>query len=161
MLKLNKVILAGNLGAEPDIRTMQSGDKVANLSVATAESWKDKSTGEWKEATEWHRVAVFNQASIGFIEKHLKKGDPVYIEGKLETRSYDKDGETRYTTEVVVRNYGGEIQLNRKFENAGNGSGQSSGRDDRQNDRGRGRDEMEDEIPFDRSRRDSGPAPRR
>jgi len=108
---INKVIIVGNLGADPDIRTMQaSGGKVCNLSVATSESWKDKTSGEWKEKTEWHRVVVFNEALIGRAERGLKKGSKVYIEGQLETRKYtDKTGAEKYTTEVVIRPYRGEL----------------------------------------------------
>jgi single-strand DNA-binding protein len=108
---INKVIIVGNLGADPDIRTMQaSGGKVCNLSIATSESWKDKTSGEWKEKTEWHRVVVFNEALIGRAERGLKKGSKVYIEGQLETRKYtDKNGQEKYTTEVVIRPYRGEL----------------------------------------------------
>lgn len=159
MLSLNKVQLAGNVGEDPSIKTMQSGDRVANLSIATKESWKDKESGEWKEKTEWSRVVVFNQASVNFVEKHVKKGSQVYVEGKLETRSYESNGEKKYTTEVVVRPYGGEVQLIDKFESAnnggGNGRGQSSDRDYSRRDVG------EDEIPFNGRRGQSGPAPRR
>jgi single-strand DNA-binding protein len=109
---VNKVILVGNLGNDPDIRTMQSGDKVCNLSIATSESWKDKTSGEKKERTEWHRVVIFNQGILGIAERFLKKGSKVYIEGQLETRKYtDKDGQEKYTTEVVLRPYRGELTL--------------------------------------------------
>src|SRR5665213_922679 len=111
MLTLSKTTLAGRLGADPDIRTMQSGDKVANLTVATSESWKDKDSGEWKERTEWHRVVLFNQQAIKFAEKHFVKGSQVYIEGQNETRKYEKDGRDSYTTEVVVRPFSGSVQL--------------------------------------------------
>lgn len=112
MSSVNKALIIGNLGKDPDIRTLQaSGNKVANLSVATSESWKDKASGEWQERTEWHKVVVFNEAMIRRLEK-ASKGDKVYIEGKIETRKYtDKDGADKYTTEIVVRPYGGEVVL--------------------------------------------------
>ncbi len=108
---VNKVILIGNLGADPDIRTMQSGDKVVNLSVATSESWKDKVTGERKDKTEWHRVVIFNKGLINICERYLKKGSKVYIEGQIETRSWEQNGEKKYTTEIVLRPYRGELTM--------------------------------------------------
>lgn len=112
MRSINKVILIGNLGSDPDVRTMQSGDKVANLRVATSESWKDKNTGELKEKTEWHNVVVFNQNIISFVESYASKGEKVYIEGQLETRKWtDQSGQDRYTTEIVLRPYVGELIL--------------------------------------------------
>ena len=109
---VNKVILVGNLGNDPDIRSFQNGGRVANLSLATSESWKDKATGEKKERTQWHRVVVFNEGLIGVIERFVKKGSKLYIEGQLETRKYqDKDGVDKYTTEVVLRPYRGEMTL--------------------------------------------------
>lgn len=115
---VNRVILVGNLGDNPDIRTMQSGDKVANLSIATSESWKDKSTGERKEKTEWHRIIVFNKGLLNVCEDYLKKGSKVYIEGQLETRSWEQDGQKKYTTEIVLRPYRSElVMLGSKREN--------------------------------------------
>lgn len=108
---INKVILVGNLGNEPEIRTFQNGGRVANLSLATSESWKDKATGERKEKTEWHRVVLFNTGLVDLAEKYLHKGSKIYIEGKLETRSYEQNGEKKYTTEVVLRPYSGELQM--------------------------------------------------
>lgn len=109
---VNKVILVGNLGKDPEIRSMQSGDRVCNLSIATGESWKDKATGERKEKTEWHRVVVFNQNIINVCENYLKKGAKVYLEGQLETRKWtDKDGSEKYSTEVVLRPYRGELTM--------------------------------------------------
>jgi len=106
----NRVILVGNLGNDPDIRTFSSGDKVANISVATSERWKDKNSGERSEKTEWHRVSVFgNLADI--CEQYLKKGSKVYIEGKLETRSWEQDGQKKYATEVIVRGFGGTLTM--------------------------------------------------
>lgn len=107
---INKVILVGNLGRAPEIRSMQSGDKVCNLSIATSESWKDKGNGERKEKTEWHRVVIFNQGLVKVAESYLKKGAKVYIEGQLETRKWtDKDGVEKYSTEVVLRPFRSEL----------------------------------------------------
>jgi single-strand DNA-binding protein len=111
MSSLNKVQIIGNVGKDPEIRTMSSGDKVANVTVATSEKWKDKTTGEKKEKTEWHRVTVWNQGIIGVIEQYLKKGDKVYFEGQLETRKWEKDGVDHYTTEITLRPYRGEMVL--------------------------------------------------
>lgn len=109
---VNKVILIGNVGVEPDIRNMQSGDRVANLSIATSESWKDKSSGERQERTQWHKVVIFNQNILGVVEKYVKKGSKLYIEGQLETRKWtDQSGQEKYTTEVVLRPYRGELTL--------------------------------------------------
>lgn len=121
---VNKVILVGNLGADPEIRNFQSGDKVANLSIATSESWKDKATGERKEKTEWHRVVIFNQGLINVCENYLKKGAKVYIEGQLETRSWEQDGQKKYATEVVLRPYRGELTM---LDSRSGGAGTSSG----------------------------------
>ncbi len=109
---LNKVMIIGNLGADPEIRTMSSGDKVANFSIATSERWKDKDTGEKQERTEWHRVVVWNQGLVKVIESYLKKGAKIYIEGQLETRKWtDDSGNDRYMTEIVLRNYRGELHM--------------------------------------------------
>ncbi len=108
---VNKVILVGNLGADPDVRTMQSGDKVVNLSIATSEGWKDKATGERREKTEWHRVVVFNKGLVNVCENYLKKGAKVYIEGQVETRSWEQDGQKKYTTEIVLRPYRSELTM--------------------------------------------------
>lgn len=109
---VNKVILIGNLGRDPEIRSFQNGGRVANFSIATSESWKDKTSGEKKERTEWHRISVLNENLVGVVERFVKKGSKVYIEGQLETRKYqDKDGVEKYTTEVVLRPYRGELTL--------------------------------------------------
>ena len=108
---VNKVILVGNLGKDPEARTMQSGDEVVNLSIATSESWKDKSSGERKERTEWHRVVVYNQNIVKVAKSYLKKGSKVYIEGQLETRSWEQDGQKKYSTEVVLRPFRGELTM--------------------------------------------------
>lgn len=149
---VNKVILIGNLGKDPEVRTFPNGGRVANFSIATSESWKDKASGERKERTEWHRISILNDALVGIAEKYLKKGSKVYIEGQLETRKYEKDGRDVYTTEVVLRPYRGELtMLDGKSGGASNdysepqamaaagggGSFAASGKND-----------MDDEIPF-------------
>ena len=109
---VNKVILLGNLGRDPDIRTMQNGKKVCTLSIATSDTWKDKETGEKKEKTEWHRVVVFNDGLVGVIESYIKKGAKLYIEGSLQTRKWtDDSGTEKYTTEIIVQGYGGRIDI--------------------------------------------------
>ena len=109
---VNKVILVGNLGRDPEIRSTQDGTRIANLSVATSENWRDKNSGERKERTEWHRVAIFNDRLVDVVEKYLKKGAKVYIEGQLQTRKWtDQQGQERYTTEVVLQRYRGELTM--------------------------------------------------
>ncbi|MCG8625468.1 MAG: single-stranded DNA-binding protein [Proteobacteria bacterium] len=135
---VNKVTLIGRLGADPDVRTMNNGGKVVNLSVATSESWKDKNTGEKRERTEWHRVVVFGSAQseglAGVVEKYLRKGDQVYLEGQLQTRKWqDKDGKDRYTTEVTLQPTRGQlVMLGGKRDGASSGgdSGGSGGGSD-------------------------------
>lgn len=110
MSSLNKVTIIGTLGKDPEIRTFQNGGKMASFSVATSEKWKDKQTGEKKERTEWHRISVLNDALVGIVERFLKKGSKVYIEGQLETRKWtDQAGVERYSTEVTLRPYHGNI----------------------------------------------------
>jgi single-strand DNA-binding protein len=126
---VNKVILVGNLGRDPEIRSFQNGGRVANLSLATSESWKDRTTGERKEKTEWHRVAIFNDRLVEVVEKYLKKGSKVYIEGQLETRKWtDQSGAERYTTEVVLRQFRGELTM--LDGRSGGGAGAGGGGDD-------------------------------
>ncbi len=109
---VNKVILIGNLGRDPEIRSTQDGTRIANLSVATSESWRDKTSGERKERTEWHRVVIFNDRLVDVVEKYLKKGAKVYIEGALQTRKWtDNSGQERYTTEVVLQRFRGELTM--------------------------------------------------
>ena len=109
---VNKVILVGNLGRDPEIKTFSNGERVANLSLATSESWRDKSSGERKEKTEWHRVSIFNDNIVKVAENYLKKGSTVYIEGQLETRKYtDKDGVEKYSTEVKVGKFNGVLTM--------------------------------------------------
>ena len=109
---VNKVILVGNLGRDPEIRKTQDGATIAQLSVATSESWKDKATGERKEKSEWHRVVIFNEHLCVIAEKYLKKGSKVYLEGQLQTRKWeDKEGQTKYTTEIVLNKFRGELTM--------------------------------------------------
>lgn len=115
---LNKVQLIGNLGSDPEIRLMQNGDRVANLSLATSESWKDKTTGERKEKSEWHRIVVFGKL-VDVIDSYVKKGDKLYIEGQLQTRSWEQDDQKKYATEIVLQGFnGGLIMLGGKSEQA-------------------------------------------
>ena len=112
MNSVNKVILVGNLGRDPEVRAMQNGDKVCNLSVATAERWKDKNSGEQKEKTEWHRVVLFDQKIIEVAEKYLSKGSKVYLEGQLQTRKWtDQSGVEKFSTEVVLQRFRGELVM--------------------------------------------------
>jgi len=121
---LNKVTIIGNLGKDPEIRSFQNGGRVASFSVATSESWKDKQSGDKKERTEWHRVSVMNDALVGVVEKYVRKGTKVYLEGQLETRKWtDKDGQEKYTTEIVLRQYRGELIL---LDRSGSGAGQGN-----------------------------------
>lgn len=122
---LNKVQLIGNLGADPEVRTFQSGSKVANLRLATTESWKDRNTGERQERTEWHTVAIFGDGLVGVVERYLAKGSKVYVEGQLRTRKWqDQSGADRYSTEVVVQGTGGSLVL---LGDGQGGGGRSSG----------------------------------
>ena len=153
---VNKVILVGNLGRDPEVRTFQNGGKVCNLRVATSENWKDRNTGERRERTEWHSVAIFSEPLARIAEQYLRKGSKVYLEGQLETRKWqDQSGQDRYTTEVVLRPYRGELTL---LDSRGEGGGvddrgSSSGYDDRGGGGGGGSGssgygDMDDEIPF-------------
>ena len=110
-MSVNKVILVGNLGRDPEIRTTQNGMKVANLRVATSERWKDRNSGEMQERTEWHSVAIFNERLVGVAELFLHKGSKVYLEGQLQTRKWTDKGQDRYTTEVVMNKFRGELQM--------------------------------------------------
>jgi len=109
---VNKVILLGNLGRDPEIRSMQSGKKMASFSIATSKRWKDRNTQEQKENTSWHNIVVFNEGLVDVIEKYVKKGSKIYVEGELSTRKYqDKDGNDRYTTEVVLQGYNSNLTM--------------------------------------------------
>lgn len=151
MPSLNKVTLIGHLGADPEARNFQGGGKVVNLRIATSESWKDKSTGERKERTEWHSVAVFAEHAAKYAETYLRKGALVYLEGKLETRKWqDQSGTDRYTTEITIRPFGGELMGMDKPD-----GDRQERREERQEQRQEssgygagGRPDMDDEIPF-------------
>jgi single-strand DNA-binding protein len=160
---VNKVILIGNLGRDPEVRSTQDGMKIVQLSVATSESWRDKASGERKDKTEWHRVVIFNDRLAEVAEKYLKKGSKVYVEGQLQTRKWsDKDGAEKYTTEVVLSRFKGELtMLDGRGEGGGSGGGgygddmgSSSGGSMGGGSGGRARapagrgDDLDDEIPF-------------
>ena len=144
---VNKVILIGNLGKDPEVRRMTSGEPVVNLSVATSETWRDKTSGERKERTEWHRVVIFNENLAKVAEQYLRKGAKVYLEGALQTRKWtDKDGAERYSTEVVLQRFRGElVMLDSRGEGGGGTRDRIGGSDAPASFQ---RDEMEDEIPF-------------
>jgi single-strand DNA-binding protein len=128
---VNKVIIVGNLGRDPEVRSFPNGGKVVNLRIATSETWRDKASGERKERTEWHSVAIFNEALGKIAEQYLKKGSTVYIEGQLETRKWqDQSGADRYTTEVVLRQFRGELTL-LGGRDGGSGGGSGGGYEDR------------------------------
>ena len=126
---VNKVILVGNLGKDPEIRSLNSGDKVANLSIATSETWRDRNSGERKEKTEWHRVSIFNDNLVKVAENYLKKGSKVYIEGAIQTRKYTatRPGAERYTTEIVLQKFRGELTM---LDGRADGDGQRGGATD-------------------------------
>jgi single-strand DNA-binding protein len=129
---VNKVIIVGNLGRDPEVRSFPNGGKVVNLRIATSETWRDKASGERKERTEWHSVAIFNEALGKIAEQYLKKGSTVYIEGQLETRKWqDQSGADRYTTEVVLRQFRGELTLLGGRDGGSGGGGGGGGYDDR------------------------------
>src|SRR5258705_2407827 len=145
---VNKVILVGNLGKDPEVRRMTSGEPVVSFSLATSESWRDKASGERKEKTEWHRVVIFNKNLAEVAEKYLRKGAKVYVEGQLQTRKWtDKDGAEKYSTEVVLQNFRGELTMldgrNGGGEGAGGGGPGASERPAHFP-----RDGFDDEIPF-------------
>ena len=122
---INKVILVGNLGADPEIRTLNSGDRVANLRIATSEQWRDRTSGERRERTEWHRVVVFNDNLVKVVENYLRKGSKVYVEGALQTRKYqDQSGQEKYSTEVVLQKFRGELTM---LDGRGEGGGREEG----------------------------------
>ena len=154
---VNRVELIGNLGRDPEIRGTQQGKKIATLSIATSESWKDQQSGEWRERTEWHRVVIFNEGLTKIAEKHLEKGMKVRIEGKLRTRKWeDQSGQERYTTEIHVENFDGAINfdMKRDAERASGGAGRERAREPALAGAGgstgagsRGGD-LDDDIPF-------------
>ncbi len=125
---VNKVIIIGNLGRDPEVRTFQNGGKVCNLRIATSENWKDKSTGERREKTEWHSVAIFNEGLVRIAEQYLRKGSKVYIEGQLQTRKWqDQSGADRYSTEVVLQGFNGTLTMLDGRSEGGGGGGYSGG----------------------------------
>ncbi len=147
---VNKVILIGNLGRDPEIRSTQDGTRIGHLSVATSESWRDRDSGERRERTEWHRVVIFHERLVDVVEKYLKKGAKVYLEGQLQTRKWtDQQGQDKYTTEVVLQRYRGELTMLDSRGGGGEvgagdfggGGGQSSGGAEPAGD-------LDDEIPF-------------
>ncbi|PRA53868.1 single-stranded DNA-binding protein [Ochrobactrum sp. MYb68] len=136
---VNKVILVGHLGADPEIRRLNSGDQIANLRIATSENWRDRQTGERKDRTEWHSVVIFNENLAKVAEQYLKKGAKVYIEGALQTRKWqDQNGNDRYSTEIVLQKFRGELQIldSRNDGNANSNQSSSAARD------------LDDEIPY-------------
>lgn len=147
---VNKVILVGNLGKDPETRRLQSGDPVVNLSIATSESWRDKSSGERKEKTEWHRVVIFNKNLAEVAEKYLRKGSKVYVEGALQTRKWtDKDGQEKYSTEVVLQNFRGELTMLDSRGEGGSAMSRSGGGGSMSEPASNfDRSELDDEIPF-------------
>ena len=169
---VNKVILVGNLGADPEVRRLNSGDAVVNMRIATSETWRDKASGERRERTEWHNVVIFNEQLGKVAEQYLKKGAKVYVEGQLQTRSWeDQSGQKRYTTEIVLQRFRGELQMldsrdggggssyggGGSFEGGGGSRGSGSrgggaagggGDDDRGYGGGGSSRDLDDEIPF-------------
>ena len=142
---INKVILIGNLGRDPEVRTFNSGGKVCNLRVATSESWKDKQTGERKERSEWHSIAIFQEGLVRIAEQYLRKGSKVYIEGKLQTRKWqDQSGQDKYSTEVVLQGYDGVLTMldDRRERNGSAPQSHQEGRDESNN------FFYDDKIPF-------------
>ena len=150
---VNKVILIGNLGADPEVRTFQNGGKVCNLRIATSETWKDKNTGERREKTEWHTVAIFSEGLVRVCEQYLKKGSKVYIEGALQTRKWqDQSGNDRYSTEVVLSGFNGTLVMLDGRSGSGSaggyGGGSSGSGFDSGPQQGGGGGNIDDEIPF-------------
>ena len=160
---VNKVILIGNLGRDPEVRTFQNGGKVCNLRIATSETWKDRNTGERRERTEWHSVAIFNEGLVRVAEQYLRKGSKVYIEGQLQTRKWqDQSGQDRYSTEVVLQGFGSTLTMLDGRNDSGGGYGGGGGQGGGYDDYGRGSSgpsgpseqsappsrDIDDEIPF-------------
>lgn len=142
---VNKAIIMGNVGKDPTVRTLQSGDKVVSFSIATSESWKDKATGEKKEKTEWHNIVVWNDRLGDVVEKYVRKGTKVYVEGAVQTRKWtDQSGNEKYTTEIVLARFRGEIVL-MSFKEDGDGEAAAPWSSSKP---AGPRDEMDDEIPF-------------
>lgn len=159
MASVNKVILVGNLGQDPEVKSFQNGGRICNLRIATSESWKDKQTGERKERTEWHSVTISSDGLVGVAERYLRKGSKVYIEGQLRTRKWqDQSGADRYSTEIMIGGMGGVlVMLDGAQGNAGQSGGPQGGADrngggvphgGQGTDYGASADELDDDIPF-------------
>ncbi len=151
-MSINKVILVGNVGQDPEIRTLSDGREIANFSLATSESWKDKSTGEKKEKTEWHRLVIFSQGLVNIVKNYVKKGTKLYVEGSVQTRKWtDAQGVEKFTTEIVLQNFNSSLQI---LDSRERSSGQSSSSSDYSNNKSRNNnsdisvEENDDEIPF-------------
>ena len=151
---VNKVILVGNLGRDPEVRFSQAGNKIVNFSMATSERWRDKNSGEQREKTEWHRVVVFDERIADVCEKYLKKGSKVYLEGQIQSRDYEKDGQKHYITEVVLQRFRGVMTM---LDSRGGGggddyatatSGASGSSEPPASSAGGGAGDLDDEIPF-------------
>jgi len=142
MSSVNKVILVGRLGQDPEVRTMGNGNQVVNLSVATSESWKDKSTGEKKEKSEWHKIVIFNEHLAKVASNYLKKGSQIYLEGALQTRKWEKDGVDRYSTEIVLQNFRGELKMLGRTDDGSNAPSNTGGGETEPD------EDLNDNIPF-------------
>lgn len=150
---LNRVQLIGNVGKDPEIKSFSNGNRVANFSIACSETWTDKSSGEKKEKVEWINVAVFNDGLIGVVDRYVKKGSKIFVEGKYQTRKYEKDGRDYYSTEVVIQNFGGQIILLGDPPGTERSGTDGHARNDTTSSRGRrspgaNREQFDDEIPF-------------
>lgn len=149
MASVNKVILVGNIGADPEIKSFQNGGKICNLRLATGEKWKDKQTGEQKERTEWHSVTLNSDGLVGVAERFLRKGSKVYLEGKLQTRKWqDQSGDDRYTTEVIVSAFDGKLVMLDGAKGGERQEPQSGAGSDTGSSGGFGDDSLDDSIPF-------------
>ena len=144
---LNKVLLIGRLGADPEVKQMVNGKSVARLSLATSQSWKDKNTGEKKEKTEWHRIVVFNEGLVNVVQQYLKKGAQIYVEGQLSTRKWkdEQSGQDKYSTEILIQGYNSSLTML-----GSGGQGSISSQDNKQNfdDSSMPQNELDDDIPF-------------
>ena len=148
---LNKVLIIGNLGADPDVKFTQAGSPVANLSVATTERWKDKTTGEQKEQVEWHRVVIFNEGLVGVVQQYLKKGSQVYIEGQIQTTKYtDNNGQEKYSTQIILQGYNSTLTMLGSSNSGGKIEDNSMNQDSSSlpSDNNVSSNELDDEVPF-------------
>lgn len=151
-MSVNKVILVGNVGQDPEIRTTSDGREIATFSLATSESWKDKNTGEKRDKTEWHRIVIFSQGLVGVVKNYVKKGSKLYLEGSLQTRKWtDKDGVEKYTTEIVLQNFNSTLQMLDARGSSSNNDSYASSYNSGSSARQSGNvtvEEHDDEIPF-------------